>query len=119
MYFSADSHAFHKNILRYCKDTRPLETVEEMNAALIKGWNNVMTDKDEIYHLGDVSLGDAVQTREFLRQLRGKKHLVLGNHDKVVRANRDIQGYFAIVQEYKELKYDKKIVVVSHYPFLT
>lgn len=119
MYFSSDSHAFHKNILRYCKDTRPFNTIEEMNAALIKGWNSVVSDKDEIYHLGDISLGDAVQTREFLRQLRGKKHLILGNHDKVILANHDIQGFFVTIQDYKELKYDKKIVVLSHYPFLT
>lgn len=119
MYFSADSHAFHQNILRYCEGTRPFGSVEEMNDALIKGWNSVVTDKDEIYHLGDISLGDAVQTREFLQKLRGKKHLVLGNHDEVVRANRDIQGHFATVQEYKEIKYHKKIVVLSHYPFLT
>lgn len=119
MYFSSDSHAFHNNILKYCKATRLFETIDEMNAALIKAWNRVVTDKDEIYHLGDVSLGDAIQTREFLRQLRGKKHLILGNHDKVIRANRDIQGYFATIQEYKELKYDRKIVVLSHYPFLT
>lgn len=56
MYFSSDSHAFHKNILRYCKDTRPFETIEEMNAALIKGWNSVVTDKDEIYIILGTSL---------------------------------------------------------------
>ena len=119
MYFSSDSHAFHTNILRYCKDTRPFESVEEMNAVIIKGWNSVVSDKDEIYHLGDLSFGDALQTRELLRQLRGKKHLVLGDHDKVIRSNRDIQGYFASVQEYKELKYDKKRIVLSHFPFLS
>lgn len=48
MYFSADSHAFHTNILRYCKDTRPFETVEEMNAALVKGWNSVVTDSGSV-----------------------------------------------------------------------
>lgn len=54
IYFTSDTHFFHNNIIKACN--RPFASVEEMNDGLIKNWNNTVSPKDTIYHLGDCAL---------------------------------------------------------------
>jgi len=75
----ADTHFGHAKIIEY--ERRPFRTVEQMDAALVARWNEVVNDDDVVWHLGDVSVCGAERTRELVRALRGRKHLVLGNHD--------------------------------------
>ena len=51
-YYIADLHFSHKNIVRF--DNRPYDTIEQMNNDLIKRWNDVVTDRDDVYVLGDM-----------------------------------------------------------------
>jgi len=58
---------------------RPFANAEEMNAEMIKRWNETVKPDDKVYHLGDV-----VMNKKFLyivRQLNGRKVLIRGNHD--------------------------------------
>lgn len=81
---------------------------------MIEKWNKDVNINDEVYCLGDFSLGKPGVTIEILRQLNGKIHLIKGNHDHWV--NSDTILYLESVQNYKELKHDKKTVVMFHYP---
>lgn len=78
IFFSADHHFCHANIIRYCG--RPFASVEEMNEALVQRWNEVVGGSDTVYYLGDFSLTTHALAR-FLPQLNGEKFLVMGNHD--------------------------------------
>lgn len=78
VWFSADSHFGHKNIINYCD--RPFDSVDEMDAELIENWNEVVAPEDDVYYLGDFSL-DFRRVRQVVPLLRGKIHLVAGNHD--------------------------------------
>ena len=78
-FFIADTHFGDEAILRYEK--RPFSSVEEMDQEMIRRWNEVVGDEDLVFHLGDVSSYGKEKTKEILSRLRGKKHLVLGNHD--------------------------------------
>ncbi len=77
--FTADTHFFHKNIIKYCN--RPFNTVEDMNEELIKRWNETVAPDDLVYHLGDFGLGRAELLSKVRHRLNGRVFLVLGNHD--------------------------------------
>lgn len=77
-WFTSDPHFFHNNVIRYCD--RPFSSVEEMNEALIRNWNEVVRPGDTVICLGDFSL--AFRPVElFSARLMGDKFLVPGNHD--------------------------------------
>lgn len=76
-FFIADTHFGDDNIRRY--ENRPFDTILEMNEALIKNWNSVVTGEDRVYVLGD--FGADKNEADILVKLKGIKYLVKGNHD--------------------------------------
>lgn len=76
----SDTHFFHRKIMEY--ENRPFQTREEMNAAMIKRWNQVVKKNDMVIHLGDVAFAGKIATKEILSQLNGYKRLIMGNHDR-------------------------------------
>lgn len=61
-----------------------------MNSVMIERWNSVVKDEDIVYHLGDV--GFAGVNRHILPALKGRKRLILGNHDD--GKNQDLHNNF-------------------------
>jgi len=80
----SDTHFGHANILKFTDSTtgvriRPqFSTVEEMDEHMVERWNSVVNDSDIVYHLGDVYFE---QGHRVLPRLKGRKRLILGNHD--------------------------------------
>ena len=82
IFFTADTHLGHVNILRYCK--RPFRDAVEMDEAIYANWATVVQPKDTVYHLGDVAFGseeNVARTVQRLQALPGEKYLIPGNHD--------------------------------------
>ena len=77
IYFTADTHFDHANIIHFCN--RPFATVEEMNETLIANWNRKVHGNDTVYILGDMFFRTS-DPESILRQLKGQKHLITGNH---------------------------------------
>lgn len=78
-WFISDLHLGHKNILEFEKEFRPFATIEEMHDAFIDRWNAVVSNRDTVYVLGDIAFGK--HNVSLISLFRGKKRLVLGNHD--------------------------------------
>ena len=76
IYVISDTHFGHANIINFCN--RPFANVDVMDECLVDNWNSTVSDQDIVYHLGDVAFSGA---KEILPRLKGKKRLVLGNHD--------------------------------------
>ena len=57
IYFTADTHLGHANIIKYCK--RPFSSTREMDEIIYCNWAAVVRPQDCVYHLGDVAWGDA------------------------------------------------------------
>lgn len=86
IWFTSDTHFGHANIIRHC--ARPFATVNEMDDALEANWNACVKARDTVYHLGDFAFLKPGLIANQLRRLGGKKHIVLGNHDKAIRKAR-------------------------------
>lgn len=115
-WFSSDLHFGHKGILQFCPNSRPYASVEEMNQALIKNYQEQVSPEDHVYLLGDIFFCRADPAIEIIKQLPGHKHLIYGNHDKVIRSNSTLRSYFTSISDYKEIKVEGRDVVLFHYP---
>jgi calcineurin-like phosphoesterase family protein len=115
IYFTADTHFYHENIIRLCQ--RPFEDVQTMNEMLIENWNSCVTDNDEIYILGDlVYKGKGREANEILKALKGKKYLIRGNHEKYLDDPAFKTAAFEWVKDYYVLFWQKRKFVLCHYP---
>ena len=115
IYFISDTHFGHSKILEYEKTSRPFATVEDMNEKIIQNWNSKVEDKDTVYILGDVFVGDPDAIEEIMPRLKGKKVLIRGNHDTNSKINR-MTPYLSGVYDMYNLKYNGKFFVLCHYP---
>lgn len=105
VYFIADMHFDDLNILVYSR--QQFKNIKIMNDLIVKNWNEVITDEDIVYILGDIG------NLEYLEKLNGKKIIITGNHD-----NAD-----EICRKYPDIKiYDKPIIekwmILSHEPMM-
>ena len=90
MFFTADNHYDHENSIRLCN--RPYESVEHMNEDMIEKWNSKLTNNDDIIIAGDMFFRSQ-NPEAILRRLKGKKHLIIGNHDTWIKKV-DVDKYF-------------------------
>lgn len=81
IYVFSDPHFDSEKII--ANGERPFRNVAHMNKTLIENYNSVVQKQDVCYWLGDV-MYDASKEKvaAILRQLRGRKYLILGNHDR-------------------------------------
>lgn len=120
MYFTSDFHFGHQNIIRH--DKRPFTSIDEMDQAIIYNWNTYVTDKDDIYYLGDWTYrceeNDPPNTAEgYLKLLAGRIHIIFGNHDR--RYARKIADKFRSHADLRELKYEHQKITLCHYAMRT
>ena len=57
----------------------------EHDYAVLALFNETVNQDDEVYILGDLMLEDNGHGLKFIRQLNGKLHIILGNHDSNTR----------------------------------
>lgn len=116
IYVTSDLHFGHDRI--YVVNSRGFKTVEEHDQEIINNWNSTITDDDNVYILGDCMLVDSEHGAECLAQLKGKKHLIRGNHDTDNKLEYyknlgiDYCGYATVI------KYKHYHFYLSHYPTL-
>lgn len=113
-YYIADMHLGHKNVLKF--DSRPFESVEEMNKTLIANWNAKVTDEDDVWLLGDFCYRSDKDPSFYLKQLKGRKHLIIGNHDKATVKSASALKYFESVERLQHVKDRNHNVIVCHFP---
>jgi calcineurin-like phosphoesterase family protein len=111
IWFTADFHLDHSNILRYC--SRPFPDVEEMNTAIIDRVNRCVKKNDILYFLGDFCMGSRAAAREFRRRIDCKTiFAVPGNHDKQMRK---LIEEFRWLENVAEISVNNQRIVLCHY----
>ncbi|MBW8908202.1 MAG: metallophosphoesterase [Mesorhizobium sp.] len=80
--YIADLHFGHTSIIANCN--RPFSSTEEMDAEIVRRWNETVKSVDDLtYILGDYGRPgqDIFAFKRLFHSLRGRKVLILGNHD--------------------------------------
>ena len=118
IYLTADLHFGHDK--SFIWKERGFNSVKEMNWVLLRNWNSVVTDEDDVYVLGDLMLGEE-ENIEYVKRLKGKIHIVLGNHDssKRKRQYEALENVVEIAEVGIKLKYNKYSFLLTHYPMIT
>lgn len=115
IYYTSDLHLGHKHVL----STRgQFKNIEEHDEFLIERWNRKLTKKDEIWILGDLSYRSAFPISYYLDRMKGRKHLIIGNHDAYWMKGEELSRYFETVETMRTIRFDKKKVTLCHYPML-
>ena len=115
-YYIADPHFGHENILKLCQ--RPFDSIDDMNQALITAWNERVTGNDTVFILGDLFYRCA-NPEPILQQLKGRKRLIIGNHDSSWMDKVDLSKYFVSVDPFLEITDGIRGITLCHYPLLT
>lgn len=118
IFLTSDLHMGHDR--EFVWKVRGYDSVQAMNLAQVQKWNETVEDDDDIYVLGDLMLGDS-NNIEFIKQLKGKIHIVLGNHDTANREKmyRELPNVVEIAEVGIRLQYKKHHFILTHYPMLT
>jgi calcineurin-like phosphoesterase family protein len=130
VWITSDTHYGHKNICRGVTDwrtpegeipvhqTRPFDTLDEMNDAIVGNINNLVGEDDILLHLGDWSFGGFDNIGEFRERVNCKNVILfLGNHDHHIEDNKNgCRALFAHVGYYDTIKYGDWKFPAMHYP---
>lgn len=115
IFLTSDLHFNHPNILKYEAESRPFNTIEEMNETLIQNWNKVVSEVDDVFVLGDFFMGTIEGIEPILTRLNGKIHLIRGNHDTKNRLEYFKEKGIDIHDIYY-LPYKGRYFILCHFP---
>lgn len=118
IFFTSDLHLMHDREFLY--KPRGFDNVWDMNRAIVERWNAVVAPDDDVYCLGDIMLNNNDEGIRLLKQLKGRIHIICGNHDSPARIELYEQCYNVVEVVYATvLKYGKYRFYLSHYPTIT
>lgn len=104
-WFVSDTHFGHRGILSSRMDRpRPFSSIDVHDEYIISRWNDRVRDEDIVWHLGDFAYGGGhAYARQVFDQLRGRKHLIVGNHEaqglRLPWATPPVQACRVVVQD--------------------
>jgi calcineurin-like phosphoesterase family protein len=131
VWFTADLHLGHGNIIKYClrpfltpeekeraqRDSRSRwkvsdETIRRHDDALLEAINAAVGEQDTLWILGDFCWGRLETARSYRERIRCQHvHLVWGNHD-----HRSIRPAFQEVLEQGMIDVEGQAIWLNHYP---
>lgn len=117
IFVTSDLHLGHNKDFIY--GARGFKSVEDMNEAIIRKWNEVVDEHDEVFVLGDLVMGPEENLQMLLR-LNGWLHIIRGNHDTDTRwCFYQRPSFMATVDNSLYFSHDGYKFYLSHYPTIT
>lgn len=119
IWLTSDTHFNHDR--DFIWSPRGFQNVTEMNEAIITKWNETVSENDIVYHLGDVIMGEDLQSGlKIVKSLKGQKILAIGNHDTDARIKAFLTNHlFQTATMGYRLKASKRTLILTHYPTIT
>lgn len=122
-FFTSDTHfghAFVAHLRGHDDDTAAHDE------DIVRAWNETVTKRDTVFHLGDVTLAPIARIAPLIARLNGTIHLISGNHDRshpvFRRAHLETAKYlesFASVSLFARVRLHADLgdVLLSHFPY--
>ena len=107
-YIISDTHFSHEAIVKYCM--RPLDH----EAKLMNSMSQIKAE-DCLIHLGDICIGEDQRNHSFIKDLKCRKILVMGNHDSKSWSWYMEHGWDFVCESFK-MEYCGKKICFSHKP---
>lgn len=127
-HITADTHLWHNGIVKYCQrpgfDFYGNHDYSRHTQEIIDNWNRIVRPDDTILHAGDVYFrprGDEEEVErraEIIRNLNGRKKLILGNHDDPYGKEHFEDLGFEVVEPFS-IEHDGITFYFTHYPMRT
>jgi calcineurin-like phosphoesterase family protein len=118
IFCTSDLHLGHDK--DFVVQARGFETIEEMNAEIIRRWNERVYPDDDVYVLGDLTLGNIEEGIRLIAKLNGYLHIMRGNHDTDKKVERYLELPNVVEVKHADvLKYGKAVFWIGHYPTIT
>lgn len=87
IWLASDHHLFHENMMRFEREPgvplRHFKDAAEMNEVILENHNAVVSTSDHVYFMGDVTFKYGKEFDTLFNAFKGKKRLIVGNHDTV------------------------------------
>ena len=116
IFYISDLHLRHNNVIYL--DKRPFSDWQDMENAIINNWNKVVSEQDQVYILGDFCFSKNEEDWiEILSKLKGRKSLILGNHD-LRYMSPNLTKQFEEITKMKEIIDGDRHVILCHYPVI-
>lgn len=118
IFFTSDLHFGHNREFIYKE--RGFDSIDDMNEAIIKNWNSVVSECDDVYVLGDLMLGGPeyhVKGIELIKRLNGRIHVIAGNHDtdRRIELYKTLPNVVSVLQA-ERIKWNGYHFWLSHFP---
>lgn len=113
IWLTSDTHFFHDREFIY--KPRNFSSCQGMNECYLKEFKRVQQE-DDLYIIGDFCLGtDFDAIKDVLNHIKGKAHLLIGNHDTDAKLEFYINNHIDV--KYADMiTYKKRRFYLSHYP---
>lgn len=120
VFYISDYHFYHELTIK--RSRQEFNNVKEMNEAIIERHNRKVSDKDDVYILGDIIVCPEEYLDEFMKntvgRLKGRLHLIVGNHDYKYLDKEEFRKYFLSIDEVKLIQDKKRWIQLCHYPLI-
>ncbi len=113
MYIS-DTHFGHRNVINF--DKRPFSDIDQMDETMIALWNDRVYPDDDVYIIGDFCYRSGKSPDWYLKRLKGHKHLIIGNHDKVTLDCPNAAKYLESIDKMLHVSDGERQISLCHYP---
>ena len=113
-FYISDLHFGHEQVIEH--DKRPFSGTEEMDLAMVNLWNSRVSDGDHVYIVGDFCFRSENPADGYLTKLKGRKYLIIGNHDKKTLKNEKAVQYFESVEKMMHVSDGRHQICLCHFP---
>ena len=116
-YVTADKNineVYNTLVLMYNESPEDRDRVLEMHDQMLVDYlNEVVTDDDEVWFLGDLGFGSREYISSLVAKLKGHKHMIYGNHDRFSISCYESMGFETVSKKPVILK---ERFILSHAP---